>query len=240
MRELEPVKPENVLAVVAHPDDDILGFGGTAFRLAKRGHRVRAAILCGDVTARAHRPPDDDLVADMRRATALVGMDEPILGDFPNIRMNTVDHLDLVQFVEAAIVETQATRIFTLHPADLNDDHRQVSQAAQAAARLAQRRADVPALQSLHFMEVLSSTDWSFRGSGVDGFAPDAFFEVGEEGVDIKLEALKCYRDVMRPYPHPRSPEAVRGLAALRGGQSGVEHAEAFQTAFLNLDFLTR
>lgn len=233
------MKPENVLVVVAHPDDDILGFGGTAHHLSKRGHQVRAAILCGDVAARKHRPTDDDLAADMRRATELVGMQEPILGGFPNIRMNTVDHLDLVQFVEAAIVETRATRIFTLHPADLNDDHRQVSQAAQAAARLSQRRDDVPALKSLHFMEVLSSTDWSFRGSGVDGFTPDTFFEIGEEGVSRKLEALECYRDVMRDYLHPRSPEAIRGLAAVRGGQSGLRHAEAFQTAHLKLDFLT-
>ena len=160
------------------------------------------------------------------------------LGEFPNIKMNTVDHLDLVQFVEAAIAQTQATRIFTLHPGDLNDDHRQVSKATQAAARLAQRRDDVAPLKSLHFMEVLSSTDWSFRGSGIDGFTPDAFFEIGEEGVATKLQALACYRDVMRDYPHPRSPEAIRGLAATRGAQAGLNHAEAFQTAHLNLDFL--
>lgn len=233
------MKPENVLVVVAHPDDDILGFGGTAHHLTTRGHHVRAAILCGEVTARNHRPGDDDLAADMRRATELVGMQQPILGAFPNIRMNTVDHLELVQFVEAAIVETQASRIFTLHPADLNDDHRQVSMAAQAAARLAQRRDDVPPLKSLHFMEVPSSTDWSFRGSGTEAFAPDAFFEIGEDGLSRKLEALECYRDVMRDFPHPRSPEVIRGLAAVRGGQSGLRHAEAFQTAHLNLDFLT-
>lgn len=232
------MNPESILVIVAHPDDDILGMGGTAARLTAAGHSVRAAILCGEVAARNHRPSDDDLGADMRRATETVGMGEPILGGFPNIRMNTVDHLDLVQFVEDAIRETQATRLFTLHPNDLNDDHRQVSQATQAAARLSQRGGSVPPLRSLHYMEVLSSTDWAFPGSGIDGFVPDTFFEIGGSGLDTKLEALACYRHVMRPFPHPRSQEIVRGLAALRGGQSGHLYAEGFQTAFLDLDFL--
>ena len=118
---------ESVLVVVAHPDDDVLGIGGTAYTLAQRDVPVRAAILCGEVTARGQRPTDTNLNSDMLRASEILGMSAPILGDFPNIRMNTVDHLDLVQFIEQAIVETQATRIFTSHPGDLNDDHRQRS-----------------------------------------------------------------------------------------------------------------
>ncbi|WP_299931002.1 PIG-L deacetylase family protein [uncultured Nocardioides sp.] len=229
---------DNVLIVVAHPDDDVLGCGGTAYRLAQRGVAVRAAILCGQVGARNYRPTDTALADDMARATEILGIGTPILGDFPNIQMNTVPHLELVQFVEGAIVETQATRIFTSHPGDLNDDHRQVSVATQAAARLAQRGTDVPPLRSLHYMEILSATDWAFRGGDV--FAPDTFFEIGLDGVDAKTRALAAYRDVMRPYPHPRSPEGLAGLAAVRGGAAGLEHAEAFQTAYLDLGSVVR
>lgn len=225
--------PDSVLVVVAHPDDDVLGFGGAAHRLTSRGISVRAAILCGQVAARGQRPGDDGLREDMLRAAEIIGMQEPIVGDFPNIRMNTVDHLELVQFVEAAMVETQATRLVTSHPHDVNDDHRQVSGAAQAAARLGQRGGNVPALRSLHFMEIPSATDWAVRGS--DSFVPDAFVEIGEAGVAAKLQALAAYRGVMRPFPHPRSPESIRGLAAVRGGASGLVHAEAFQTAFMDL-----
>lgn len=230
------MQSESFLVVVAHPDDDVLGLGGTGRRLTAAGHRVQAAILCGEVSARGQRPSDGDLRADILRATERLGMAEPILGDFPNIRMNTIPHLDLVQFVERAIEEAGATRLFTLHPSDLNDDHRQVSRAAQAAARIAQRRPELPPLRSLHYMEVQSATDWAFRGD--TAFSPDSYIEIGEEGVAAKLEALACYREVMRDFPHPRSAEAITGLAAVRGGESRKRYAEAFQTAYLDLDTL--
>jgi LmbE family N-acetylglucosaminyl deacetylase len=223
----------SILVVVAHPDDDVLGFGGTAFSIAQSGTPAQAAILCGKVAARGQRPSDSHFESDMHRATEILGMAPPILGDFPNIRMNTVDHLDLVQFVEQAIVETQATHIFTSHPGDLNDDHRQTSLAAQAAARLAQRGQKVPPLRGLHYMEILSSTDWAFRGS--DAFEADSFYEIGAEGLDAKKRALAAYRDVMRPFPHPRSDEAIEGLATVRGAAAGLRYAEAFQTAHLDL-----
>ncbi|WP_107773498.1 PIG-L deacetylase family protein [Nocardioides sediminis] len=229
---------DSVLIVVAHPDDDVLGCGGTAYRLAQRGVTVRLAILCGQVTARNHRPEDTALADDMRRAIEILGLEEPIVGDFPNIQMNTVPHLELVRFVEHAIVATQATRILTSHPGDLNDDHRQVSAATQAAARLGQRGAKVPPLKSLHYMEILSATDWAYRGG--DAFAPDTFFEIGLDGLDAKTQALAAYRDVMRPYPHPRSPEGLAGLAAVRGAAAGLQHAEAFQTAYLDLGQVIR
>ena len=156
-----------------------------------------------------------------------------MLGPFPNIRLNTVPHLDLVQFIERAIIETAATTIFTHHPGDINDDHVHTARACLPAARLFQRRKDVPALKRLLYMEILSSTDWSFPGAGAR-FQPDTFFEAGPN-LDRKIEALRAYRGVMREFPHPRSDEILRGLAALRGGQAGLRHAEAFQTAFASL-----
>jgi len=225
-----------ILVVVAHPDDEILGFGGTAYLLAKTGASVRACILSGAADARHQRPTNEHLLADTHEASRLVGMVEPIIGAFPNIRMNTVPHLELVQFIESAIVAEHATRIFTHHPGDINDDHRQVALATQAAARLSQRRSDVPALESLHYMEVPSSTDWSFAGG--DRFDPDSFVGLGDAGVSAKLSALAAYREVMRAYPHPRSAEAVKGLATYRGGQAGLDRAEAFQTAYMNLSSL--
>lgn len=226
--------PESILVVVAHPDDESLGCGATARALTDAGHSVRTVILSGDVTARARRPSDNDLLSDTREASRLLGMDEPHLGPFPNIRMNAVPHLELVQFVEARLVESQAQWIITHHPYDLNDDHRQVSAAAQAAARLFQRNNSVPPLKGLYFMEIPSSTDWQFSGTGRP-FEPNTFFPVSEEQLNSKLQACSAYRDVMRPFPHPRSSEAIRGLAAVRGGQSGYGLAEAFQAVHINM-----
>ena len=83
-------------------------------------------------------------------------------------------------------------------------------------------------------MEIPSSTDWSFP-VGNNQFAPNTFFEIGEEGLNKKLNALAAYTGVMRDFPHPRSAEALRGLAAYRGGQSGYMYAEAFQVIFQTL-----
>lgn len=227
-----------VLIVVSHPDDEILGAGGTAAELAKRGVTVRSCILSGQVSARQHRPEFVELLADTRRAQEIAGLESPILGSFPNIAFNTVPHLELVQFIENAIVETQADIIFTHHPGDLNNDHFHTSKACQAASRLFQRRAEIPKLKALFFMEILSSTDWAFRNGGGDSFQPDSFFSI-EHSLDTKLAALQAYRGIMRQFPHPRSEEILRSLAAYRGGQAGVRYAEAFQTAFHSMGSLT-
>lgn len=224
----------SVLIVVAHPDDEVLGCGATAAQLVSRGIDVRACILSAQAAARRGRPEVEQLHADMRRAQEILGLGDPILGDFPNIKLNTVAHLDLVQFIEAAMTDTGADVLFTHHPSDLNDDHVHTSRACQAAARLFQRRDDMAPLKALHFMEILSSTEWTF-GAGGDQFRAETFSDIGEELLQRKLDALACYRGVLRDSPHPRSKEAVRALATLRGSQAGVALAEAFQTPFRRL-----
>ncbi|AKE52338.1 PIG-L deacetylase family protein [Kangiella geojedonensis] len=221
------------LIVVAHPDDEVLGCGGTGAKLVQQGEIVQPVILCGNVDVRSLRPTDEELYDDMCVANSTVGFQIPILGSFPNIRMNTVPHVEIVQFIEKQIEDFKPTRIFTHHPGDLNDDHVQVSKACQAAARLYQRRSDVPALKALYFMEILSSTDWAFPTTG-ENFTPSTFQEIGEEALTRKINALRHYRNVMRDFPHPRSEEVLRGLAAYRGGQAGLNYAEAFQLVFQN------
>jgi LmbE family N-acetylglucosaminyl deacetylase len=220
----------SVLIVAAHPDDEVLGCGATAAWFASQGVPVTSCILSGEVTVRQNRPELERLRRETQCAQAILGLCPPILGSFPNIEFNTVSHLEIVRFIEAAITETGADVIFTHDPGDLNEDHRVTSRACQVAARLSQRRPGVPPLRALFFMEVLSSTDWVFPG-GAHPFTPDAFFPA-EATLEKKIEALTAYSGVMRSFPHPRSVEILRGLAAYRGGQSGIPHAEAFRTAF--------
>ena len=225
---------DSVLIVVAHPDDEVLGAGATAKCLTDRGFSVTSCFLSGDVNARHHRPSDDELRADTERASKVLGMTKPVFGPFPNIKMNTVPHLDMVRFVENAIVESGARWLFTHHPGDINDDHRRVSQAVQAAARLHQRGGAVEALRGLFLMEIASSTDWTFRGVG-DTFAPNTYFPITDEALQSKIEALSAYRGVMRPYPHPRCEEVIRSHAIARGAESGLGMCEAFQSLHLDL-----
>jgi len=218
------------LVVVAHPDDEILGFGATGAKLVADGERVQPVILCGDADARTHRPSNRDLYEDILAANKTVGFSEPVLGDFPNIRMNTVAHLELVQFIEQQIKKFKPTRIFTHHPGDLNDDHVQVARSCMVASRLFQHCKDTPPIKAVHLMEVLSSSDWAFP-VGHNAFSPNLYIEIADH-LETKIRALSCYRKVMREFPHPRSREVITGLAAYRGGQSGQKYSEAFQTVF--------
>ena len=86
-------------------------------------------------------------------------------------------------------------------------------------------------MKLLMYMEVLSSTEWSFDSSS-NRFVPNYFVEIGENGLSTKIKALQAYKGVMRPYPHPRSEKALEGLAAYRGAQTGCNYAEAFECVF--------
>lgn len=221
----------SLLVVVAHPDDEILGAGATMNTLSERGEDVSVAILCGKAGARAFRPTTEQLENDTDASLEYIGANRVLKGDFPNIMFNTVPHLELTKFIERAIIESGADTVITHHPADTNNDHLHTSLACQAAIRYFQRQPDVTPIKDFLFMEVLSATDWSVN-SAMDRFMPNTFVEVGKDAVERKIEALSMYRGVMRAYPHPRSPEALMGLAAYRGGQSGCVYAEAFQSAF--------
>lgn len=225
------------LIVVAHPDDEVLGAGATMYRLAQQGEDVHVCIMSGQAAARNFRPTDNELAEDTQSSMNMLGVKKTFLGDFPNIKLNTVPHLELVQFIEKALVETSADTIITHHPNDLNNDHLHTSLACQEAVRLFQRRTDVLPLKELLFMEVPSATEWALNSS-MNAFRPDTFMEVGEEAIDKKLAALATYRGVMRPFPHPRSEEAIKGLAAYRGGQAGCNYAEAFQTAIRRISII--
>ena len=137
------MKKHTYLTITAHPDDEVLGFGGSCYALASKGHTVVNGILSGQVAVRAHRPSDKELAEDIKKAEQYIKASRTILGNFPNIAFNTVPHIELVQFIERIIVEVQPDYIFTHYPHDLNNDHFHTSIACQAAARLFQRREEV-------------------------------------------------------------------------------------------------
>ena len=218
------------LVVVAHPDDEVLGAGATIHKLVSEGQKVAVAIMVSQAEAR--KDLSSSLSSDEHEALSIIGVEKIYHASFPNIEMNVVPHLKLVQFIEYCIEDWGAEAIITHHPSDTNNDHVQTSYAVQAASRLFQRRENFPILKELLYMEVLSSSEWSLDTSS-NRFQPNYFVEIGKIGIELKLKALSAYKGVMRDYPHPRSNEALEGLAAYRGAQAGCNYAEAFQCALM-------
>ena len=216
------------LLVVAHPDDEVLGAGASMWKWSHDGDVVDVAIMSTEAKARAFRPDDSELEDDTNASTQYLGVNKKYEATFPNIEMNTVPHLKLVQFIEDAIRDSEPDIVITHHPADTNNDHLQTSMACQEAIRLFQRRPEVKRIKEFWYMEVPSCTEWAINNA-MDLFRPNCYVEVGKAGVDAKIKALSMYRGVMRPYPHPRSAEYINGLAAMRGGQWGQGYSEAFE-----------
>ena len=209
-------------------DDEVLGVGASMWKWSHYGDKVEVCIMCTEAKARAFRPSDEELEGEMDAVVSFLGVKKRYEGRFPNIEMNTVPHLKLVQFIESAIRESEPDVIITHHPADTNNDHMQTSMACQEAIRLFQRRPEVKRVKEFWYMEVPSCTEGKIN-NGMNTFNPNCFVEVGKDGVEAKVQALSMYRGVMRPYPHPRSAEYIMGLAAMRGGQWGCEYAESFE-----------
>ena len=225
------------LMVVSHPDDEVVGAGASIYKWTRPSaetgeprNEVDVCIMCMEAKARAFRPADKELDDDLSTSTKYLGIGRKYVATFPNIEMNTVPHIELVQHIELAIQESQPDIVITHHPADTNNDHLQTSLACQEAVRLFQRRPEVKPLGEFWYMEVPSCTEWALN-TGLNRFQPNMFVEVGKEGVDAKVKALSMYRGVMRAYPHPRSAEAIEGFAAYRGCQAGCNYAEAFEIA---------
>jgi LmbE family N-acetylglucosaminyl deacetylase len=216
---------KSVLVVAAHPDDEVLGCGATMARHRAEGARVTVLLMADGVGAR--EPADRARELSVRqsaakRACGELGVTELTLLAYPDNRMDQVALLDIVQDVEKLIGACQPDVVYTHHGSDVNIDHRRVHDAVVAACR------PQPGfcVRQLLFFETPSSTEWRPPASA-PAFAPDWFVDVSGY-LPQKLAALAAYGDEMRPFPHPRSGEAVRHLAGWRGATVGVKAAEAF------------
>jgi LmbE family N-acetylglucosaminyl deacetylase len=218
-----------ILVVVAHPDDEALGCGGTIARLARQEASVRIVFLADGVSARGKASSDE---LQQRRAAAakaaqILGAERPLHLNFPDNRMDTVALLEVVQSVEKVIESYRPDTVLTHHGGDLNIDHRRVHEAVLTACR---PQPGHPVERVLAF-EVPSSTEWQTTGSP-PVFAPNLFVDIGADLATKRL-ALEAYAVEMRAWPHPRSYEAIEHLARWRGSTAGCDAAEAFVVARL-------
>lgn len=217
---------KKVLIIAAHPDDEILGCGGTIARLAKEQNQVFLLILGEGITA---RDKDRDLLKREKeiqelkqqtvRAGEIIGLTRNFSYDFPDNRFDSVPLLDIVKAIEEIKSEVKPEIVYTHYWGDLNIDHRISYEATLIAFR---PNTENEAKQIYSFM-VPSSTECSYPNL----FNPNIFVDISKT-LEAKIKAFSCYTNELRESPHPRSEEALRVLAKHWGSVSGLGLAEAF------------
>lgn len=217
-----------VLIVAAHPDDEVLGCGGTIARLAGE-QDIRVVILGEGITSRTHLRSSAARVG-LRRlrdealaAGAVLGAQSVEFGGLPDNRFDERPLLRIVQQVERCIERYQPTAVYTHHPGDLNIDHRMTFQAVLTATRPVSH---CP-VRELYAFEVPSATEWAFQRLE-PVFKPNVFIDISDT-IEAKVQAMRRYAGELRPFPHPRSPEALRAIAQRWGSVAGMPYAEAFE-----------
>ncbi|GAC1652065.1 MAG: PIG-L family deacetylase [Vulcanimicrobiaceae bacterium] len=219
-----PSAKKTVLVCAAHPDDEVLGCGGTIARHAREGWDVHIAIMAQGLASRGETASEpsqlETLRAAGRRAAAVLGARSIEFHDFPDNRMDEVARLDVAKALEAVLRRLEPRIVYTHHPIDLNVDHVRVNECVAVACR----PQPGSSVRDLRFFEIPSSTEWR---AGAGAFAPNLFVDIGGF-LSAKIEALREYDSEMRPWPHSRSYEAVEHLAKWRGATAGLPAAEAF------------
>ena len=220
---------KTVLVLAAHPDDEVLGIGGTIAFHSALGDKVYVVIAAEGATSRdavrdvQFRQDDlDELQSASRKAAAELGAISVRFLGFPDNRCDSIDRLDMTKAIESVVSELQPHTIYVHHRGDVNIDHRRLHEAAFTACR-PQPGHSVKRMLSF---ETVSSTEWAPPGS-LCPFLPNLFVDI-EEYWPQKKTALEAYGKEMRGWPCSRSIAAVEHLGRWRGASVGVGMAEAF------------
>jgi len=222
-------KKNKVLVIAAHPDDEVLGCGGTIALHSAAGDTVSILLLSEGITSRdakrdvnKNKKKLSELMSSAQKAAEILGTNSPLFENFPDNRMDTIDFLDIVKSIETQIEKQKPNIIYTHHAGDLNIDHRIVFKAVMTACRPFSSQK----VEAIYSFETPSSTEWGCIGE-MPHFVPTRFSDISNS-YDIKNKALDAYKSEMRKFPHPRSKKAIKSLAEWRGSTCGVELAEAF------------
>ena len=216
---------KNVLVIAAHPDDEVLGVGGTIPLIRKSGGEVTVLIVTdGSSTQYA----DDTKIhihkkACMEQANEALGSTRVIQWDYPDMRLDGISHVDLNQSFEKLISEHQFDTVFVHHYGDINLDHRLIYESVLVATRPQPGQY----VRNIFSYQVNSSTEWGARRQG-SMFEPNYYVDITDT-IETKLAAFRLYTDEIREHPHPRSEQALRDRAAVYGSEVGCNYAEAFR-----------
>lgn len=210
------------IIVAPHPDDEILGAAGTLLRRKSEGGLL-AWVIVTSISIEAGWSADRVAKREQEVAeiTRLIGFDKVYRFGFPPAALDQLPMSDLVGALSQAFTEFQPDEVLLPHAMDVHTDHQVVAKAVASCTKWFR----YPSIKRVLAYETISETDFSL---GVMPFRPNVFVNI-EGFLDTKLQTLNVYASEVAAFPFPRSDEAVRALAALRGSASGFKAAEAFE-----------
>lgn len=222
---MESIKNKSVLVVGAHSDDEVLGVGGTILKAKAQGCTVDVLIVTDSASTQYQNDEHRQLKrkSHLEESCSILGVDNFYQWDLPDMRLDTISHVELNQKIESLLITNSYNTVFIHHANDINMDHQVLFNSLMVATR------PVPdqTVTSIYSYFTPSSSEWGgFDRSRI--FCPNVFIDIGGF-IDLKLKALNAYSDELRAYPHPRSIENVRNVAQYFGSQVGLECAEAFE-----------
>lgn len=212
-----------VVVIAAHPDDEVLGPGGTLATHVRAGDQVHAVVLSEGATSRYRDGMAETLRKSGQRSAERLGLSSIAFEDLPDQRLDTLPLISITQRIEAFLERLRPELVYTHFPGDVNTDHQVVARAAWVACRPYR----LPGLRGFAVFETPSSTEWAWP-FGDSALAPNLYVDITAT-IDAKLAAMECYDSELREYPHPRSRRALIERAAYWGSQVGKRYAEPFR-----------
>lgn len=212
----------NVILVIApHPDDEVLGCGGTMKKFSLEGASVVVLIVSRGKPGMYSEERIKNVRNEARMSHQILGVSETRFLEFPAPDLDVIPNSDISASVLEVINELEPKTLFLPHYGDIHHDHRAVFNAGMVAARPLKS-----SVRKVYTYETLSETEWGNQSSG-SMFIPTFYVNISSV-LKFKLDAMKCYKSQLREPPNPRSLRAIESLANLRGSSVGLTYAEAF------------
>lgn len=211
------------IVIAPHPDDEVLGVGGTLLRRKAEGAAV-AWLIVTSISVQSGWSPEKvtQRTEEINRVKELFGFDAVFSLNFPAAQLDRIPISDLVAGISDVFKSFEPGEVFLPHPSDAHTDHRIVFDAAASCTKWFR----YPSVKRVLAYETLSESDFSLGTN--QSFSPNVFVDI-EPFLREKLRAMDIYASEVGAFPFPRSHEAIRALAALRGAGSGFKAAEAFE-----------
>lgn len=214
---------DTVMVVAAHPQDEILGVGGTIAKHTRRGDRVFVVLMSEGAGEELTERRISVLKKESEAAAGILGIEKVYTLSFPYLCFNAVPMLDMTRALYDVVNEIVPDIVYTHHRGDVHTDH----QAVWNATMVVTRSFGKSIVKRILSYEVESSTRWAPPFLEY-AFIPNSFEDITDT-IDIKMKALEAYESERRPYPHPRSAEALRLVAEVWGVKLSSGPTEAFE-----------